>query len=110
MGARPMKRNDKKDWAKILALTKANKMNEIAEFVPDVYVRYYCTLRAIAKDSMKFVDRPDVCGYWIWGKTGLGKSHAARASFPNHYPKDLNRWWDGYQGQENVIMDDISPD
>lgn len=30
--------------------------------------------------------------------------------FPNHYPKMCNKWWDAYQKQENIIMDDIGPD
>lgn len=34
----------------------------------------------------------------------------ARDNYPDHYPKLCNKWWEGYQGQKNVIMDDIDPD
>jgi len=56
---------------------------------------------------MVTVDAPDLRGIWIFGPSGVGKSQYARLKFPGHYPKLCNKWWDGYQGQKNVIMDDI---
>jgi hypothetical protein len=49
-------------------------------------------------------------GTWYWGDTGVGKSHRAFENFntETHYvfPND-GGWWDGYTGQEVVIINDF---
>lgn len=48
---------------------------------------------------------------WIWGPSRTGKTYWAR-HFSNKriYVKPINKWWDGYDGQEVVIIEDIDPD
>lgn len=59
-------------------------------------------------------DRNILTNYWFMGETGAGKSREAktrfRAEYGVHYDKMLNKWWDGYQGEKVVILDDITPD
>jgi len=74
-------------------------------------VRHYAAFKAIAKDYQKRpADLSSVCGIWIWGPAGVGKSRLARRLCDNkYYPKGLTKWWDGYQSEEVVVIDDISP-
>jgi len=48
------------------------------------------------------------CGFWWWGNPSTGKSQLARDSFPgDYYDKDLTLWWDGYENQSMVLIDDF---
>lgn len=46
---------------------------------------------------------------WIWGESGSGKSRKARELLKDDvYTKnDGTKWWNGYDGHENVIIDDF---
>lgn len=52
----------------------------------------------------------DLTNEWIWGDTGCGKSRYAHDTYPNNYPKPLNKWWDGYNDQEYILLEEVSPD
>lgn len=47
---------------------------------------------------------------WIWGPTGTGKTRCvwedAIAQEKRVFVKNCNKWWDGYEGQEIVLIDD----
>lgn len=46
-------------------------------------------------------------GRWIYGPPGTGKTHWARETYPDAYIKSQNKWWCGYEGQKQVILDDL---
>jgi len=49
---------------------------------------------------------------WYWGPTGTGKTRAAfeEAGSSAYFKMSGNRWWDGYEGQETVVVDDYRRD
>lgn len=78
---------------------------------PNIYHMYGRTLSKLEDIALRKKFRTWMTkGQWIWGPTGVGKSHRAFANFhPNtHYvfPND-GGWWDGYTGQETVIVNEF---
>lgn len=68
----------------------------------------YRTIRAIASDfAVPKAMARTVRVYW--GVTGSGKSHRAwREAGYDAYPKDpRSKFWCGYQGQSNVVIDEF---
>lgn len=77
---------------------------------PVIYHQYGRTLEKIEDICNRSKIRKDMTeGIWIYGKTGVGKSHLA---FADYDPEKCylwvndNGWWDGYKGQDTVIMND----
>lgn len=46
---------------------------------------------------------------WLWGDAGTGKTRSAWERYPGLYVKNRNKWWDGYNGEEVVLIDDWDP-
>lgn len=41
------------------------------------------------------------------GPSGTGKTRTAREAYPDAYWKPKGKWWDGYDGQETVVIDEM---
>lgn len=54
-------------------------------------------------------DRDDLENIWIFGPSGCGKSRYVREHYPSFYNKGMNKWWDGYEHEDTVVLDDMDP-
>jgi len=77
-----------------------------------IFIQHYGNLQRIRD---RYIKPPEhlpvgsVCGVWIVGEKDAGKSHYARETIAGgkFFDKPLNKWWDGYGGEDNVILDDV---
>lgn len=102
----------KKDdyWKQILDLAEHGQMTAIAELYPGEYIRHFRNLTNIKCLNMQSVGIPKKC-LWLYGKPGTGKSRFAFGFNPDStYAKMANKWWDGYNDQATIVLDDIGKD
>lgn len=101
------KQGKRTDLSEAIETLKTGSLTTVAAQHPETYVKFY---RGLAQWKLA-MDQPyshhEVRGVWIWGPPGTGKSHDARMKYPEAYIKPQNKWWDGYTGQEAVILDDL---
>lgn len=45
--------------------------------------------------------------YWIYGDPGIGKSYLVRSAFPNVFVKPIGKWWDNYNMETEVLIEDF---
>ncbi len=85
-------------------------MDDIMWDYPDMYLRYHKAFEKMFS-SLKPVRTNPPQVYWIWGKSGVGKTRrAVEGHKDSHYIKDNTIWWDGYEQQEAIIIDDFEAD
>lgn len=91
------------------------KQGNLEDIDATIRVRHYSTLKKIAADTallnMSLVDLDDNSwdNLWLYGEAGTGKSFTARNlySLEDVYLKMCNKWWDGYQNEDNVLIEDF---
>lgn len=105
IGVRPICRNSKVEWEKIWQ--DAIK-GDLLSIPANIRVQNYRTLRCIQSDFARPIGINRTCSVFH-GPTGTGKSMRAwEEGTLDAYPKDpRSKFWCGYNGQTNVIIDEF---
>jgi len=92
-------------------ILKGKSVDDICMENPDLVHQYGRTLDRIEAIALRKRYRTWTTeAFWYFGAAGTGKTHKAFEGFTpeTHYVKNLkDEWWDGYTGQETVIINEF---
>jgi len=92
----------------LIEIGKTQGLRAMLESDPTTWARNYKGITAalhVLRDPGPRTSPPDV--YWLVGGTGVGKTRAAVAFTPDSfYMKPAGKWWDGYDFEKTIIVDD----
>jgi len=97
----------KRKYKAILEAAKSGRMEWIQDEHPDVWINLSHRLQSLRETKATILD--DIEHEWWVGETGTGKSKHLWELYPNHFQKELNKWWDGYQYNDVVAIEEWSP-
>lgn len=113
LGTKPLTSNQKgeKEIERYKRAREYAKSGDFDKIDADIYIRHLGNLKKIRAESQNAPPalNGELTNVWLWGPPGSGKSSQAFNQNPGAYLKGLNKWWDGYDGQETVIIDDMDP-
>lgn len=99
------KRTDLKEIAQLIK-NKQVSIEDIMFDYPDMYLRYSRSFEKMFNAVLVPRSEPPKV-FWRWGLAGLGKTRYCIDNHPSHFIKDGTMWWDGYNQQEAIIIDDF---
>ncbi len=95
-------------------LKSGGGISEIAETAPHLIVKYpsgFVKLASVLLEKDVPIER-EIKVYWLWGKTGTGKSHSAmyaeKDPFVMHGYQLEKGYFDNYKGQTTLIIDEFA--
>lgn len=88
-------------------ILSGSTMTQIASEMPEVIVKYHKGLQYLRSLQQQQAFQPKKIGLF-WGTTGTGKTYTAFNELQDIYTVFCIKtpWFDGYQGQENVLLDE----
>lgn len=104
---------ERERWDLVRRLAERGEFENIPS---DIFIRYFGALqriRAFYISQNPPGDLESLPNYWLKGQTGTGKSRsvrdACRARGIRLYLKEASKWWDGYDAESVVLIEEFGP-
>lgn len=100
---------EKKRWTEFLKYAQEGEIDRIDARIQITQMRNLEYINKKYQAKRKLEDTTEQM-LWFHGPTGSGKSRFARERFPDCYLKMCNKWWDHYEREEIVLLEDFDKD
>lgn len=98
--------NEQKRWKRIREACEAGNMDEVDDKIRFTQYKACEHFRSEGSKKRKLDDTEEKM-LWYYGASGTGKSRKAREDNPDAYLKMCNKWWDGYEDEHVVLIEDF---
>lgn len=105
----PPAQGERTDWKTAVEQLRTQRVVEVVDTQPHLLPAIRALERYAVLSRQPPKDR-DVRTIYIHGRSGCGKSRALHQAYPDAYWKPQGDWWDGYEGQAVVVLDDYYGD
>jgi len=113
-GTRPVGQGARGDLTDVVrAIRAGGSVRQVFDAGEEQFIKYHRGITA----SISLLHRPRnhvTAVYWLYGGTGSGKSlYALQQSSgeeTTYWKSPGDHWWDGYEGQQDVVIDDYRAD
>lgn len=106
---KPLSQGKRTDLDAVAAAIKEGAtIREVMMLYPATAIRYHKGMQTLHDMCHEHRNKDEKCKVtWLWGDTGTGKTRTAVEAHDTYYIKDGTQWWDGYDQQEAIIIDDF---
>nr|WAE42389.1 MAG: replication associated protein [Cressdnaviricota sp.] len=100
------------DLEACIEILKTKGLPALKNEIPETYVKFHSGFDKLAVHYVKDRDPNDPpIVTWIWGPAGCGKTRQVVEKHKSLWMSGKTlRWWDGYENQEAVLIDDFRKD
>lgn len=89
---------------------QGTSMREIAEAYPEQWIRYHAGIESLRRKLQPVPPtKRTITTIWLWGVSGVGKTHRIMMSYPDIYvTADGPDPFGDYAGEKEILMDEFS--
>ena len=95
-------------FGKAIEHARSGNIEKVRDEDPQMYLLHGVRLESLYAPEVGPMDG-ELLHEWWCGPSGSGKSRLLWELYPKHFPKALNKWWDGYRFQDVVAIEEWSP-
>jgi len=101
--------SEKARWKRIFEKAEEGDEEWLKENEPNVAFKHMATFRSHKKPKTEVMDYEETPMNGGMDQLALASRERCGPNTPGHYPKEKNKWWCNYVGQDTVVIEEADP-